>query len=546
MDARGEGVARLRRAKRLPQRYRQAEDEEECRKPGKARPEQVPAKRRKVRVRMGLSTASGTTAGTAMQHDSSDDSMRAPRVRLVLSKSAANQAESLPLRDHLLQGAVKTGASIRMPKLLSADSRSLPSGTVSELPSFTARFRSTFLVNLRSLLARHGDEVVVPGLESRVKLAEEVDGSECSITRGWRIKIKTAERSFFLRVYEDDSTCTCHQCGCLGWGRPPNCLATRKKFHFVILSSIGSSSGSTTASESSILSLHALVHCNGFGHVRQVNGQEVGSSLSGTRVMDIFDGLCVALGARMVSVQDVARKSGMHLRLTHTIASGRSWYGKWGFELARGSYGRTMDDFTDAIKGLRCARLDDCCKMLEGTTVMSSAREILCRRQRSGVTTLSQLFCLLMQELRSSRCMPERNSPDHAKCDLWKKAYADLYTISTHLVHPVTIQGGEFPDQPRYQHDLHKWAWVLLDCKFFTKDYMHPDRQLPRKAIKTGLVRIHCSLRQPMQVCSHANLTEDVFVSAAACVRDLKREATSLLRSLYPCLDAFEATHAWY
>ena len=192
---------------------------------------------------MGLAFNSGSGSSVAS---------RRPRFKLVLGHNRAGPVDQLK--------GTKTGASIRVTKLLDSAARSLPQGEVSGLPSFAAKFRSTFVVNMRTLLCRYGDEVVIPGIEQSVRLEEDVDGSECTIQRGWRIKIRDASAgSFYLRVYEDINQCTCYQCSCLGWGHSPQCLKTCTKFHVVIVG-MQADDGHTTPAARALVSLHAVLH----------------------------------------------------------------------------------------------------------------------------------------------------------------------------------------------------------------------------------------------------------------------------------------------
>ncbi|KAH7656623.1 PHD Zn-finger proteins protein [Dioscorea alata] len=55
--------------------------------------------------------------------------------------------------------------------------------------------------------------------------------------------------------------------------------------------------------------------------------------------MDLWDRLCSSLRARVVSVEDVARKKSMELRLLLGVAHGVTWFGRWGYRFATGSYG---------------------------------------------------------------------------------------------------------------------------------------------------------------------------------------------------------------
>ena len=138
-------------------------------------------------------------------------------MRLVLGQSS-----SLP-RD-VLKNETRTGASLKVGKLLAEGGA-----------TFSARYRSTFIANIRSFIARHGDELVVPGVLSHLRLEEGGDtawsgsSSSVSIIRGWKIKLKREDGSSWLRIYEDVSQSTCYQCSCLNWGDAPSGLATSRK-----------------------------------------------------------------------------------------------------------------------------------------------------------------------------------------------------------------------------------------------------------------------------------------------------------------------------
>jgi len=126
----------------------------------------------------------------------------------------------------------------------------------------------------------------------------------------------------------------CEHCTCSYWGERP---LTTKTYHFMIIAA-------PKHLAHPVLSLHAMIHANGFGHLLHINGKEVGSQHSGTFLMDVWDGICIGLGATQISLQDKAMKRGLHLRLVYSIAYGHSWYGRWGYTFQRGSYGNNVDD----------------------------------------------------------------------------------------------------------------------------------------------------------------------------------------------------------
>ncbi|CAA7020819.1 unnamed protein product [Microthlaspi erraticum] len=56
--------------------------------------------------------------------------------------------------------------------------------------------------------------------------------------------------------------------------------------------------------------LHGMIHTNGYGHLICVNGMEGGSKhLCGREIVDLWDRICTNLGARMITVEDISKKS---------------------------------------------------------------------------------------------------------------------------------------------------------------------------------------------------------------------------------------------
>ena len=441
-------------------------------------------KRARVRIRVRGATSPrnpeslGATAAAA-----------APRVRLVLG-----QGTSLP-RD-VLKEEGRSGSSLKIAKLLGSQ--------------FASKYRSTFIANIRSFIARHGDELVVPGLLSHLKLEEDVPDAECNIVRGWKIKMKTDDGSFWLRIYEDRSQSTCYQCSCLRWGAAPRGLATTTKFHVVVVSAAAApvraeGAESQPQAAAAVLSLHGVLHSNGVGHIRHVNGKEGRGEHTGTLMMQVWDALCVALGARMVSVQDVAARSGMYLRFTHAVANGRSWYGKWQYNFRRGSFGLQGKDYAAAVAGLQTISLDQLGAELGDSTFAQELSRLAKRyqAQHSGETikTLSQIFRQLMLSCRRANT----SAGGSAAVDP-ATALADLYAVSSQIcAKSRTAASASFAAAAAAGDDgigaavagqgsAVRWVTTVLDCKWFAKDYT-------RRPDVSGLLRVRCTLREPHQIC---------------------------------------------
>ncbi|KAL5995483.1 hypothetical protein ACLOJK_025545 [Asimina triloba] len=141
--------------------------------------------------------------------------------------------------------------------------------------------------------------------------------------------------------------------------------------------------------------MHAVMHSNGFGHLLCLNGMEGGSEfISGHQIMDLWNRICTGLRARKVSLSDTAKKRTMELRLIHGIGYSEPWFGRWGYQFGRGSYGVTQQTYHKAIQALRAIPL----RML--TPILPEISAILLRYQTmSGhsLQTLGHLFHFILE-----------------------------------------------------------------------------------------------------------------------------------------------------
>ncbi|KAL3635903.1 hypothetical protein CASFOL_020450 [Castilleja foliolosa] len=151
----------------------------------------------------------------------------------------------------------------------------------------------------------------------------------------------------------------CNHCHYIGWGSHMIC---NKKYHFLL----PAKSGSGNYCKSNVIelqgdqghSLHGVFHPNGFGHLLCIKGSESGSGLPGHQIMDFWDRLCSGLGARKVSLKDVAKNRGMDLRLLHAVAYGKPWFGHWDYVFGRGSYGVSREMYQSAINAIQSTPLN--------------------------------------------------------------------------------------------------------------------------------------------------------------------------------------------
>ncbi|EFJ34635.1 hypothetical protein SELMODRAFT_31177, partial [Selaginella moellendorffii] len=194
----------------------------------------------------------------------------------------------------------------------------------------------------------------------------------------------------------------CDHCRCIGWSHHPVSI---RRYHFIIPGP--EIDDEAAATQSSILDLqdhllHGLLHCNGYGHLLRVNGREKGSKLaSGRELMDLWDRICAMLRARKVSVEDIAKKKGLELRLLHCVAYGESWYSRWGYKFGHGSFGITQQMYSKAIEAIRGMPLSVMIQHFDG--VDAEVLEIVSLYQKMSGQALQTVGDLVrfMVELKS-------------------------------------------------------------------------------------------------------------------------------------------------
>jgi len=180
-----------------------------------------------------------------------------------------------------------------------------------------------------------------------------------------------------LRIYEESTEVEgneecihCDCCKCIGWHHHP---VNKKQWHFIVHTDFKTRGKPELAGkrvcqlcccavpkgervctvcgeidkECSIVDhqthlLHGLLHGNGCGHLKRINGREAGSMvLSGSQLMGLWENICYTLRAREVSVEDVSQKYGVEYRLLNPASSGNTWYGTYGYVFGKGSFGNT-------------------------------------------------------------------------------------------------------------------------------------------------------------------------------------------------------------
>lgn len=284
------------------------------------------------------------------------------------------------------------------------------------LRELVSRYTGSFLENMAEFLDQYGVEIVLPSIETRLDDVLEEDYPGHSFSRAWRVEVDggpAPRQKFTLRIYENDTRGGCEHCTCSGWGERP---VTAVTYHFMVISE-------PKQLDIPVLSLHGMLHANGYGHLLHVNGKEVGSFQTGGLLMDAWDGMCIALGACQVSLQDKSMKSGLHLRVIHSVAYNHSWYGRWGYKFERGSYGNDQGDYNEALDALQSVSLDsvrgDCTENSGLVAVLNRYAAVddtppktaasAAAVQATNLETIQDLFRHMLELLRSKHRLINRN-----------------------------------------------------------------------------------------------------------------------------------------
>ncbi|WOL02599.1 hypothetical protein Cni_G11318 [Canna indica] len=210
----------------------------------------------------------------------------------------------------------------------------------------------------------------------------------------------------------------CDHCRCTGWSHH---LVSKRRYHLII--PFDDDWDKPLRSNAFFLHnhlLHALIHCNGFGHLLLLNGREGGSRfVSGSLLMDLFDRFCTALRTRAVSLEDVSRNGSIELRLLLGVAQGAPWFARWGYNFFRGSYGVTKESYDHALHLLASLCLEDLIADLFDTGQRGASRELrrvvfayrgLCLpdRETPPLVTIRDLLRFLLDLKRRP---PQQTSP---------------------------------------------------------------------------------------------------------------------------------------
>ncbi|GAX78615.1 hypothetical protein CEUSTIGMA_g6054.t1 [Chlamydomonas eustigma] len=285
---------------------------------------------------------------------------------------------------------------------------------LSDRPSLET-FNGTFRANVKELLQCYGTPIVLMNVQD---------------ISAWVIPLSaTNGSSVFLHVYEDrtpdavEDAPACDCCRHMGWQH--HLVATRQ-YHFIVAAISGAlpklidivedrlqksapnMNIIVDASEQSKASvfentehhfMHGSLHANGFGHLHRMNAREIQGSarVSGQQLMTIWDSLCKLLAAREVSVEDVSNKSGMLLRMLHTVAYGSTWYGKWGYTFGRAPFNISERTYQKCVNLMRNLPLEDLLSDFNGVDdgvqhILSLYSQLSTKGSSRPLTTLGDLL----------------------------------------------------------------------------------------------------------------------------------------------------------
>lgn len=98
-----------------------------------------------------------------------------------------------------------------------------------------------------------------------------------------------------------------------------------------------------------------------------------------------------------MSLRDEAKKKGMELRLLHSVAYGRPWFGQWTYVFKRGSFGVSLEMYQNAIKTIQSIPLNLIAHQFgfgDQIQVIFSKYQLL---SGSSLSTLGDLFRFMLE-----------------------------------------------------------------------------------------------------------------------------------------------------
>ncbi|GMY38214.1 PHD finger protein MALE MEIOCYTE DEATH 1 [Fagus crenata] len=246
----------------------------------------------------------------------------------------------------------------------------------------------------------------------------ELDDSNVQGMQTWCTLLLHETRSCIVPLFtiEEKVKCStrpyCDHCRCTGWSHH---FLSKRKYHLIIpKDNEWNKPLANHVIDHQTHLLHGVIHCNGFGHLLCINGNEGGSKyLCGREIMDLWDRICTNLRTRKITVEDVSKKRSMDLRLLYGVAYGHSWFGKWGYKFCRGSFGVAEYNYNKAIEILSSLELDQIIQDFSNTDQCRDIKQIIRHCRNMSETQLVTIKDLLrfMLTVKSRAPLKLNNAP---------------------------------------------------------------------------------------------------------------------------------------
>ncbi|PIA59959.1 hypothetical protein AQUCO_00400675v1 [Aquilegia coerulea] len=400
-------------------------------------------------------------------------------------------------------------------------------------PSFPITY--SFRQNIRSFIQENAQECCTD--EEGVKI-----WITCLENNGVKIPLYTIEESI-QHSYKP----YCRICSYTGWSVH---LVSKRRYRLIIPNSDKWDKQLPSVVDldnDSTYLLHGVIHCNGFGHLLCISGnQEKGSKhLCGYEVMDLWDRLCTNLGTRSISVKDMSNIKGagtMSLGLLYGVANGQSRFAKWNYRFHNGAYGLDLKRFEAAIRTLGAINLNE---VVENMAIKdnSDSRKInvLIGKyrlwNRVNMITLRDLLKFMISLLKAATDRHANLEASNYSLDRLLSASEDVNSVRHDIAYLCEHVSRSYLKKP---------AFVILRNNYFVKEWKIKDEG--DKVLKFMCpVRLFLSPtyygdRLISKLPQSLELGELVVLPLNATIGDLKVAAENCYRDTYFVMGTFQVT----
>lgn len=142
---------------------------------------------------------------------------------------------------------------------------------------------------------------------------------------------------------------------------------------------------------------------------------------------------------RKVTVMDISKKYGLDYRLLHTISTGQTWYGEWGYKFGVGSFGIDTVAYEDAIKTLSTIPISHF--FFHTRLPQSQLKDTIafyCSLSNHKILTVRDLFHFVLQLIHGSHIL---NRGDFKDC---KK---DIHTTDDRIICSLTKEDIQLAEE---------------------------------------------------------------------------------------------------